>query len=350
MITAMTREDERALLEAVVRQIPVGLIAVDPAGVPVAVSDEARKILGEPHMAVQDENWQLLSGGRGAVDAERPLTRAVLGDIVSAERFEVLRRDGRRVLVELSATPVRNESGEIVAAVATFRDLTQRDDHERAQRDFITNAAHELQSPLAAIVSASDVLKAGAKETADRDLFLGHIEREADRLTHLVRAMLMLARAQTAGEELRTEVVELEPLLREVAAGLEPGEDVTVEVSCPPRLALLSNADLVRHAVENLGRNATKFTSRGTVRLEASALDGAVEIVVTDTGPGIPPELRARVFERFYQGTAGEGFGLGLSIVHNIAAALGGEVSVDDSHGGTVIRLRLPAAASLVTE
>jgi signal transduction histidine kinase len=71
---------------------------------------------------------------------------------------------------------------------------------------------------------------------------------------------------------------------------------------------------------------------------------------VTDTGPGIPPELRTRVFERFYQGTAGEGFGLGLSIVHNIADALGGEVSVDDSHGGTVIRLRLPAAASLVTE
>jgi PAS domain S-box-containing protein len=273
MITGMTREDERALLEAVVCQIPVGLIAVDPAGVPLAVSDEARKIFGEPDMAVQDENWQLLSGGRGTVDAERPLTRAVLfGDIVSAERFEVLRRDGQRVLVEVSAAPVRNESGEIVAAVATFHDLTQRDDYERAQRDFITNAAHELQSPLAAIVSASDVLKAGAKETADRDLFLGHIEREADRLTHLVRAMLMLARAQTAGEELRTEVVELEPLLREVAAGLEPGEDVTVEVSCPPRLALLSNADLVRHAVENLGRNATKFTSRGTVKLEASAL------------------------------------------------------------------------------
>jgi two-component system, OmpR family, phosphate regulon sensor histidine kinase PhoR len=350
MITGMTREDERALLKAVVCQIPVGLIAVDPAGVPLAVSDEARKIFGEPDMAVQDENWQLLSGGRGTGDAERPLTRAVLGDIVSAERFEVLRRDGQRVLVEVSATPVRNESGEIVAAVATFHDLTQRDDYERAQRDFITNAAHELQSPLAAIVSASDVLKAGAKETADRDLFLGHIEREADRLTHLVRAMLTLARAQTAAEELRTEVVELEPLLREVAAGLEPGEDVTVEVSCPPRLALLSNADLVRHAVENLGRNATKFTSRGTVRLEASALDGAVEIVVTDTGPGIPPELRARVFERFYQGTAGEGFGLGLSIVHDIADALGGEVSVDDSHGGTVIRLRLPAAASLVTE
>jgi PAS domain S-box-containing protein len=351
MITGMTREHERALLEAVVRQIPVGLIAVDPAGVPLAVNDEARKIFGEPDMAVHDENWQLLSGGRGTGVAERPLTRAlVFGDVVLAERFEVLRRDGQRRLVEVSATPIRNESGEIVAAVATFHDLTRRDDYERAQRDFITNAAHELQSPLAAIVSASDVLKAGAKETADRDLFLGHIEREAGRLTQLVRAMLMLARAQTAREELRTEVVELEPLLREIAEGLEPGEDVTVEVSCPPSLAVLSNADLVRHAVENLGRNATKFTSRGTVRLEASALDGAVEIVVADTGPGIPPELRARVFERFYQGTAGEGFGLGLAIVHNIADAIGGEVHIDASDGGTVIRLRLPAAASLVTE
>ena len=346
----MTRDRERTLLEAVVRQVPVGLIAVDPAGVPLAVNDEARTIFGEPDLAVDDENWQLLSGGRGTGEAERPLTRALLfGDIVSAERFEVVRRDGHRLFVEVSASPVRDESGEIVAAVATFHDLTRRDDYERSQRDFITNAAHELQSPLAAIVSASDVLKAGAKETADRDLFLGHIEREAGRLTKLVRAMLILARAQTAGEELRMEVVELEPLLREVAGGLEPAEDVTVEVDCPPSLAVLSNADLVRHAVENLGRNAAKFTSRGNVRLEASALDGAVEIIVTDTGPGIPPELRARVFERFYQGTAGEGFGLGLSIVHNIAEAIGGEISIDDSDEGTVMRLRLPAAASLVT-
>jgi PAS domain S-box-containing protein len=347
----MPHELERTLLEAVVRQIPVGLIAVDPEGVPLAVNDEARKIFGEPDLAVQDESWQLLSGGRGAGVAERPLTRAlVFGDVVPAERVEVLRRDGESVLVEVSATPVRDESGEIVAAVAIFHDLTRRNDYERAQRDFITNAAHELQSPLAAIVSASDVLQAGAKDTTDRDLFLGHIEREAGRLTHLVRAILTLVRAQTAGEELRTEVVELEPLLHEIAAGLEPRENVTVEVSCPPTLAVLTNADLVRHAIENLGRNAAKFTSRGTVRLEAGTQDGAVEIVVADTGPGIPPELRGRVFERFYQGTAGEGFGLGLSIVHSIAAAIGGEVSIDDSDGGTLIRLRLPAAASLVTE
>ena len=350
MIRRMTREYERELLKAVVCQIPVGLIAVDRSGVPLAVSDEARKIFGEPDLAVDDEDWQLLSGGLGTGEAERPLTRALLfGDIVSAERVELLRRDGQRLLVEVSATPVRDESGDIVAAVATFHDLTTRDDYERAQRDFITNAAHELQSPLAAIVSASDVLQAGAKETADRDLFLGHIEREADRLTHLVRAMLTLARAQTAGEGLRMQVVELEPLLSEIAEGLEPGDDVTVEVSCPSNLAVLSNADLVRHAVENLGRNATKFTSSGTVKLEASAQGDAVEIVVADTGPGIPPELRERVFERFYQGTAGAGFGLGLSIVHNIADALGGEVSIDDSDDGTVIRLRLPAAASLVT-
>ena len=341
---------ERSLLDAVVRQIPVGLIAVDTAGVLLAVNEEARRLFGEPRMAVRDEHWNMLSGGRGTEVAERPLRRALVGEVVSVERAELVRRDGGRVLVEVSATPVRNESGEIVAAVATFNDLTRRDDYERAQRDFITHAAHELQSPLAAIVSASDVLQAGAKETTERDLFLGHIEREAGRLTQLVRAMLTLARAQIGAEEVRTEVVELEPLLREIANGLQPANDVTVEVACPPRLAVVGNVDLVRHAVENLGRNAAKFTDRGSVRLEAMPLDGAVEIVVADTGPGIPPELRARVFERFYQGTAGEGFGLGLSIVHNIADAIGAELILDDSDRGTVIRLRLPAAASLVAE
>ncbi len=326
---------EQVLLEAVIRQIPVGLIVVGPGGTPLAVNDEARRIFGDPQMAVRD----------------RPLTRALaFGDTVSAERIEVDRRGGAKLLVEVSATPVRDESGEIVAAVATFHDLTQRDEHERAQRDFITNAAHELQSPLAAIVSASDVLQAGAKETADRDLFLGHIEREAGRLTHLVRSMLTLARAQTGREAPRAEVVEVEPLLREVASDLRPAQEVTIEVSCPPNLAVLGNADLVHHAVENLGRNAAKFTSRGTIKLEGRPLDGSVEIVVTDTGPGIPRELRPRVFERFYQGAAGEGFGLGLSIVQSIADAIGGELSLDDADEGTVIRLRLPAAASLVME
>jgi PAS domain S-box-containing protein len=349
MITTM--EHAGSLLEAIIREIPVGLIAVAPGGVPLAVNGEARRIFGEPHMAVQDEDWQALSGGRETRVAERPLTRALLfGDVVSGERLEVVRRDGVKLLVEVNATPVRDQAGEIVAAVATFQDLTRRGEDERAQRDFITNAAHELQSPLAAIVSASDVLQAGAKETSDRDLFLGHIEREAGRLTQLVRSMLTLARAQTGGEAPRVEVIALEPLLREVAEGLRLGEEVTVEVSCRPDLAVLGNADLVHHAVENLGRNAAKFTSRGTVKLEGRLLNGSVEIVVADTGPGIPHELRGRVFERFYQGAAGEGFGLGLAIVQNIADVIGGEISLDDSDGGTVIRLRLPAAASLVTE
>ena len=89
---------------------------------------------------------------------------------------------------------------------------------ESPEEQFVTNAAHELQSPLTAIVSAIEVLQAGAKDTPQRDIFLDHIEQAAARLVRLTRALLVLSRAQTLTEAPKTELVALEPLLSDVAA------------------------------------------------------------------------------------------------------------------------------------
>jgi PAS domain S-box-containing protein len=339
-------EYERQLLDAIVRQVPVGLIAVDHEGRPLLLNDEAARILGRPD-AIAEADWR----PAGEEDATGgPLTSALLhGSIVSSERFELRRADGGERFVEVSATPVRDQAGRIIAAVVTLVDLTQRVIHEQAQRDFITNAAHELQSPLAAIVSAAEVLQSGAKDSADRDLFLGHIEREAGRLTTLVRSLLTLARAQTGHESPRADVVALEPVIKSVAESLDVGPDVALSVSCPPELAVLGNADLICHVLDNLARNAAKFTTSGSISIDAQALDGTVEIAVADTGPGIPAEEHARAFDRFYRGESAEGFGLGLAIAESVTEALGGELTLVSEEGrGTALLLRLPAAAELV--
>jgi signal transduction histidine kinase len=341
---------ERHLLDAIVRQVPVGLIAVDHEGRPLLLNDEAARILGRPD-AIVEADWR--PAGQGDAPGG-PLTSALLhGTIVSSERFELRRPDGSERFVEVSATPVRDRAGRIIAAVVTLLDLTQRVTHEQAQRDFITNAAHELQSPLAAIVSATEVLQRGAKDSADRDLFLGHIERESDRLTTLVRSLLTLARAQTGHESPRADVVALEPVIKSVAESLDVGPDVALSVSCPPELAVLGNAELIRHVLDNLGRNAAKFTTSGSIAIDAHAADGTVEIAVADTGRGIAAEDQARVFERFYRGDSdsAEGFGLGLSIAESITEVLGGQLELVSEEGrGTAMRLRLPAAAELVSE
>ena len=345
---AAADEVSQTFLEEIVLQAPVGLIAIDASGVPVLVNAAAREIVGErPDLTLDDSHWRPVPGdGHDA----GPLTRALLdGAGVSSERFALTKPNGTSTFVEVSATPIRDRDGRIVGAVATLLDLTNRETHERAQRDFITNAAHELQSPLAALMSAADVLQRGAKDSDDRDLFLAHIEREAGRLARLVGSLLTLARAQTGAEPPKMEVVPLGPVLREIVAGLRIAPSVEVNLTCARELAVLGNADLIRHVIENLARNAAKFTSRGSITIDCNATARDVEVVVTDTGRGIPAEDRNRVFERFYRGGSGEGFGLGLSIAHSVSEVLGGSLRLESEEGvGTTVRFRLPAAATLV--
>jgi two-component system sensor histidine kinase TctE len=226
-------------------------------------------------------------------------------------------------------------------------------DQERVERDFVTNAAHELQSPLASIISAIEVLQAGAKDGPERDVFLEHIERASDRLARLVRSMLVLARAQSGIEQPRDELIALGPVLEEIAAALNVAPGVEVRVSCPPDAAVVSNRELAEQALINLAENAAKHTAEGVIELSARASETATVLVVSDTGPGIPAPERPHVFERFYRGSGqGEGgFGLGLAIVHAAARSLGAEVELESAPGeGTVVRLRFPGTATLVSE
>lgn len=222
---------------------------------------------------------------------------------------------------------------------------------ESAEREFVTNAAHELQSPLTAIVSAIEVLQAGAKDTPDRDVFLNHIEQASARLARLVRALLVLARAQSGSEAPRTELVQLEPLLSEVASSLKTVEGVTVDVSCPPAAAVLGNRDLIAQAVLNVAENAAKYTAEGRIELAAHVDGGQAEISISDTGRGIPSADQQRVFRRFYRGEAAAdaGSGLGLAIARAATEATGGEVELESTLGkGTVVRFRFPQGASLI--
>ena len=228
---------------------------------------------------------------------------------------------------------------------------TDFDSRERAQREFIANAAHELQSPLAGIISAIEVLQAGAKDSEDRDRFLGHIERESRRLERFTRSLLLLARAQALLEPPRSEVVVLAPLLEEIVAGARPIAKVEMVVSCPPNLAAVVNSDLAHQALRSVIENAAKYTVRGRIEIVAEAAsDDGVEVRVGDTGPGIAPAVQPRVFDRFFRpGKAdGNGFGLGLAIARESVEVLGGRLElVSDQGSGTLVTLSFPHAAKV---
>jgi signal transduction histidine kinase len=243
----------------------------------------------------------------------------------------------------VSGIPPRGRSRN---AILVITDVSVRERRERAEREFVTNAAHELRSPLATITGAIQVLQAGAKEDAEeRDRFLDHIEREAARLGRLTHSLLVLARAQTREEAPNLAPVELGPLLEAVVEDVKPPPDVAVTVSCPPGLEVLAERDLVEQAVSNLTANALQNTDRGRIEIAARELaGGSVALEVTDTGNGIAPDRQDRIFDRFYRpdGRDPRRFGLGLAIVRQAVAALGGRIELESTVGsGTTVRITL---------
>jgi signal transduction histidine kinase len=357
-LARISLEEQRSLLAAVIENIPDGILVVDADRRPILVNQEALRLFGLQLDEASDafSTWDELElfrlDGTPVAHGERPIGRALRdGAVTAAVVYEVVVNE-RHALFEVSAAPVVSAAGERVGALAVLRDVTIRERTEQAERDFVTNAAHELQSPLAAIVSATEVLQAGAKDGPERDVFLAHIEREADRLARLARALLILARSQIGAEAPRDELVAVGALLEKVTHGLNLAEGVRVEVACDPDLAMLTNRELVEQALINLAENAAKQTREGTIVLGAQLLpDRVVELTVADTGPGIAASERSQVFQRFYRGADDGvgGFGLGLAIVRSVAEALDGELELDSTVGvGTTVRLRVPGAARLV--
>ena len=241
-------------------------------------------------------------------------------------------------LIEVDGLPAEDGS-----AVLLLQDVTAREGARSAEREWAANAAHELRTPISAIVSAVDVLQRGAKhEPTERDLFLGHVERESARLGRLADALLLLARVQT-GHVMALELVQLQPLLKDVAAAIRPDAEVEVRVDCADGLSVLADPVLLRQAVLNLAANAARHTKHGAIELTAHEDTTTCEIEVRDTGGGISEVEQERVFERFFRANGStDGFGLGLAITREIARALGGRVDLDSSPDGTSVRLQLP--------
>jgi signal transduction histidine kinase len=250
-------------------------------------------------------------------------------------------------LVSVSGVPA-GPGGD--GAILVLADVTQRERDERAQREFVTNAAHELRTPLAGIVTSIEMLQTGAKDDPQtRDDFLAHIEHESARLARLTRALLVLARAEARQEEPQFEDVAVAPLLQRVADGIEPRVPVRILVQCDPGLAVPADPDLLEQAVQSLAQNADKYTERGEITLRGRAHAGGVAIEIEDTGHGVAPAERERIFERFYRGAneAPGGFGLGLAIARQAVNVLGGAIELEPTGEGTVVRLLLPAARSV---
>jgi two-component system sensor histidine kinase VicK len=333
-------ESERDRLRRLLGRLHDGVIAVD-SNLRIEFSNAAaRRLL----RASVDEGDELPEAWGEPVLRELAVRMFERGARAVQETFQTT--DGRAY--SIAGIPPRGRSKN---AILVITDVSVRERRERAEREFVTNAAHELRTPLATITGAIQVLQAGAKDDpGERDRFLDHIEREAARLGRLTHSLLVLARAQTREEAPNLAPVELQPLLEAIAEDVKPPPEVAVSVSCPPGLEVLAERDLVEQAVSNLTANALQNTPRGHIEIAAKELpSGSVALEVTDTGSGIAPERQDRIFDRFYRpdGRDPRRFGLGLAIVRQAVAALGGRIELESAVGsGTTVRITLAGAGA----
>jgi signal transduction histidine kinase len=203
-----------------------------------------------------------------------------------------------------------------------------------------------MRTPLTAIIGAVQALQAGAMDIPEeRDRFLEHLGREAARLSRLSESLLVLAGLDGTRVLARTPVVLLE-VLDDVAADLVVAPGVALRVDADPELEVTTNQGLVERVVANFAQNAAKHTAEGRIELTARRDGDAVVVEVRDTGTGLGEGTAERAFDRFYRGgdRSSHGFGLGLAIARQAAAAVGGAIDLGPAPGGgTLARLVLPA-------
>ena len=261
----------------------------------------------------------------------------------------------------------RQETGRLAAAINTMLDRIQhafgaRLRSEQKVRQFAADASHELRTPLTTIRGYAELYRQGALGPDELPNAMRRIEQEAERMSMLVAELLELARLDRTSSLDLTET-DLAALARDAVAdarAVEPDREVTAQL--PSSLVVTADEPRIRQVLANLLGNVRAHTPPGTpamVRLYAES-DGAV-LEVTDYGPGMPADDAARAFDRFYRGNHGDaarpygpnghppngaeaaGSGLGLSIVHAIAAAHGGSAWLDSAPGaGTSVRLWIP--------
>jgi len=258
--------------------------------------------------------------------------------------------------------PVPHADDEIAELARTLDDMLQglessREETEAAlarQRQFVADASHELRTPLTSVLVnlelLADVLEGERGEAAQSAL------RSSRRMRRLVQDLLLLARADARREQPHSPT-DLGQVLVEAASELEPAAgEHRLTISARAHTEVNGSRDDLHRLILNLVENAMRHTPPGTeVRASVSIQGDDVLLVVEDNGPGIPPELRERIFERFVraEGDRGGSFGLGLSIVRAVVLAHDGTVTVEDAAPGArfIVRLpRLPGRTSLLDD
>ncbi|HET7011188.1 MAG TPA: GAF domain-containing protein [Anaerolineales bacterium] len=338
---------ERDRLDAILFNVGDAVVVTDADGIIEYVNPAWERLNGYSADEAVGQPASILKSGQHTPDVYADLWRTVKsgktwhGDLINR------RKDGTTYDVALTVTPLLDEAGNVANIVAVLYDISALKQVDRLKTQFVSDVSHELRTPLTNIRLYLDLLRT----TSDRmkvERYLDTLSRESDRLAYLIDDLLSLSRLDSGTTTFDVRPVDLNRLLRSLvddrhALASNRGLNLRLEADANLPLAL-GDERLLTQVFTNLLTNAINYTpdhGRITIRTYIEDLVEAPGVAtdVEDTGPGIPPEERAHLFERFFRGRAGRatgaaGTGLGLAICKEIVDRHGGRISLESGTGG----------------
>jgi PAS domain S-box-containing protein len=370
-------EHQQAFLHAIMNQAPSGLmIALAPEGNIVFYSEESARILG--HDVIESDHYGEYVHYRGMhIDGtpyraeEYPLTRALLkGEMIMQEDMLYRRDDGKLIHLSLNAAPIRDAQGNMLAAVVTFNDVSERFELERKKDEFINMASHELRTPLTSIKGNLQLARRrlqqlcqGAACEEEKEALEQVVQwneralRQLNVESRLVNDLLDASRIQTENLRVTLEPSNLVQIVRDAVGDVQAGASTrSISLALPAEDAIPVMADAVRigQVITNYLSNALKYSGdNDPVTIGLSLVEDEARVWVKDAGPGIAPEALSYIWDRFrqvgsfvdYTRLGGGGLGLGLYINHALVQLHGGRSGVESARGkGSTFWFSLPLA------
>lgn len=339
-------------------ELPDGVLVADDQGTVVALNAAGARLLGRAADAAVGRDLRDVmpltdAGGNDWWKCTDPYGGLVMRSGQPERQLCLAGPDGQAVRELLVTARYVREAprGKVTRVVVAFRDAAARERLERNRADLISTVAHELRSPLTSVKGFTATLLAKWERFNDeqKKVMLETVNADADRVTRLLADLLDVSRIDAGRLELHRQVVDIEHAVRKTVAGRiaagEPESRFVVEVEGPlPEMWL--DPDKVEQILGNLVENALKYGA-GTVTVTVIGSPSGAEVTVSDEGEGIPREMLARVFTKFWRrgdGGRRSGTGLGLFIVKGLVEAHGGEITAGRAaSGGAEFRFTLPA-------
>jgi two-component system, NtrC family, sensor histidine kinase KinB len=344
---------EKGKTEAIIESMEDGIVLIDPKGTVTHINEIAAIILGVNREDALGSPFDDLNSNHSHYVRIRSALRKTAKGADEGQRIEVeLFVRGRDHSYLLKPVALRNEDGGSFGTILTLQDITYLRDQDRARTNLVATLSHELNTPLTSIALSTGLLERRKDAVGpEEQKLVAVIGEDIERIRHLADDLLNLAHGANGSIAIRSCELDLSQLVRSVAktfALQAQHKGLTLTMDLPDAAAMIRGDPVkLSWAVSNLIANALRYTPEGgRIRLALRESANAFSLKVSDTGPGIPAEIKDRLFERFAQwsvnGSERGSAGLGLAIVKEIVEGHGGRIFVDTTIGeGTCFTVEL---------